>query len=127
MNVKVLTNTTAQFRTGSFIVGGSRYAVTQESAAPSPPPASSACTALALTKTSFYSGAFESNWLVAVTAPSSTCGWTAVSDSPWVIVTSDTAIGSGTMRVQVLTNSTGVSRTAHLTVGGVVYKVTQES
>jgi hypothetical protein len=76
--------------------------------------------------TSFYSGALQSDWAVAVTAPSATCGWSAVSDSPWMLVTSDTSVGSGIMRVRVLTNTGGVFRTAHLTVGGVVYAVKQE-
>jgi hypothetical protein len=85
------------------------------------------CSSVALSQTSFYSGALESNWTVAVTAPDDVCTWSAVSDSPWLQATSIPPVpaGSGTLLVKVLTN-TGPPRTAHFTIGGVTYTVPQD-
>lgn len=81
-------------------------------------PIAPACTAT-LSKTSFYSGAPESNWAVDVTA---SCPWTAVSDSAWLVVSSD--------KPEILyvkaTANTGPSRKGHFTVAGVGYEVFQE-
>jgi hypothetical protein len=91
----------------------------------SPP---TACPSLVLSKTSYYSGAPSSYWPVTVTAPSSTCTWTVVSDVPWLLVSTIPAVqvGNGFMTVQAQTN-TGATRTGHFTTGGVTYTVTQEA
>jgi hypothetical protein len=87
------------------------------------------CTSVTLSTSSFYSGAPESNWTIRVTAPTTTCTWTATSDSSWLLVTSTTPsppVGSGSVRARAITN-TGPFRTGHLTIGGVVYTVKQEA
>ncbi|HVQ15561.1 MAG TPA: N,N-dimethylformamidase beta subunit family domain-containing protein, partial [Vicinamibacterales bacterium] len=68
--------------------------------ATSPP----SCGSVALDRTSFYAGGPEANWSVSVSTPAG-CGWTAVSDSPWLVVRSTAPsppIGSGTVQIQAL-------------------------
>jgi hypothetical protein len=94
-----------------------------------PPPLGSACTGVVLSGTSFYSGASEANWTIGVTAPTATCTWSAVSDSSWLVVRStipSPPAGSGSVKVRTSINDTGVSRSGHFTIGGVVYTVKQE-
>jgi hypothetical protein len=87
-----------------------------------------ACTSLIVSKTSFYSGAPESNWLVNVTAPTSNCTWSASSDSAWIVLTTNPTppAGNGTVGVRVLFN-TGAFRTGHLSIGATTYLVQQEA
>jgi hypothetical protein len=65
-----------------------------------------------------------------VTAPSSTCTWTASADATWLVVKSTTptaapVAGSGTVKVRAVANTTGAARTGHFTINGVVYTVKQ--
>ncbi|HEY2383297.1 MAG TPA: FG-GAP-like repeat-containing protein [Terriglobia bacterium] len=55
-------------------------------------------------------------------------GWKAVSDAAWLTITSATT-GAGTTTVQYSTaaNSTGTSRTAHITIAGEVFTITQDA
>ncbi len=88
------------------------------------------CGSVTLSSSSFYSGAPESNWTIGVTAPATTCTWAASSDSPWLLVV-DTIpsppAGSGSVKARALSNLTGLFRTGHLIIGGVVYTVKQEA
>ena len=89
-----------------------------------------ACSSVTLGSSSFYSGAPESNWKIVVTAPTPTCTWTAASDSSWLQVTATVPTppaGSGSVKARTVTNDTGLFRTGHLTIGGVVYTVKQEA
>jgi hypothetical protein len=108
-------------RTGQFEVAGTAYTVFQDT--PAPP----TCSSLTLSQTSFYSGATESDWWVAVTAPDSSCTWSVSSDSPWLVVspTPTPPAGSGYILVHTDTN-TGPFRVGTFTIGGVVYTVFQE-
>jgi hypothetical protein len=53
--------------------------------------------------------------------------WKAVSDAPWLTVTS-APIGAGAATVQysVAANNTGSSRTAHITIAGQTFTITQD-
>ena len=99
---------------------------------PPPPPPSGTCSSVTLSKTSFYSGAPASNWNVTVTAPVSTCTWTASIDQPWITLAGKTGpvtlsgTGSTTVRVGTLDNTSGAMRYGTLTIAGTTYKVTQE-
>jgi hypothetical protein len=87
------------------------------------------CGAVTLDRPSYYAGGREANWSVGV-ATSPTCSWNAVSDSTWLIVKSTTpspAIGNGSVAVEAVTNTTGIFRTGHLTIGGTIFTVWQEA
>ena len=126
--VRALSNSTGLFRVGHFTIGGVIYTVSQESMSP-PPPSGGACSSVTLDRTSFYAGAPEANWTIAVSAPTTTCTWSAVSDSAWLVVKSTTPsppAGSGSVAVRAVTNATHVFRTGRITIAGVVYTVSQE-
>lgn len=126
--VRAVSNSTGLFRVGHFTIGGAVYTVWQESMS-APPPSGGACSSLTLDRTSFYSGASESNWTIVVSAPTSTCTWTAVSDSSWLVVKSTTPAppaGNGSVAVRAVTNTTHVFRVGRITIGGLVYTVSQE-
>jgi hypothetical protein len=112
-------------RTATLTIAGATYTVSQ-AAAPAPGPACS----VTLDKTSILVGGPEANWTIVVTAPDSTCTWTASSDSTWLVVRSTlpTAMpvsGSGSARVRATINTGGVRRVGHFIINGVVYTVTQ--
>ena len=79
-----------------------------------------------------YSGGPASDWTITVTAPNSTCTWTASIDQSWLLLNGQTGpatisgTGSGTVRLQTTDNHTGAYRYGTFTIGGVAYKVTQE-
>ena len=54
------------------------------------------------------------------------CSWVVASDSPWLTITSgSTFTASGNVLYSVAANSSGVTRTGHLTVAGQTYTITQ--
>jgi hypothetical protein len=112
-------------RTATLTIAGAAYTVSQEAAPTAPGPT---CT-VTLDKTSMLVGAGEANWIIYVTAPDSTCRWTASADASWLVVksTSPTPMpvsGNGYVKVRAVTN-TGPGRVGHFIVNGVVYTVTQ--
>jgi hypothetical protein len=90
------------------------------------------CGSLTLSQTSFYSGGPASTWQIVVTAPSATCTWTASIDQSWLLLngvagpTTISGTGSGQVTLQTSDNRTGANRIGTFTIGGTVYKVTQE-
>jgi len=128
--VRAVTNSTGFFRVGHFTIGGVVHTVSQESTSqPPPPPPGGACSSVTLDRTSFYAGAPEANWTIAVSAPTASCTWTAASDASWLVVKSTTPAppaGSGSVAVRAVTNSSQVFRVGRITIGGVVYTVSQE-
>ena len=129
VQAQALTNSTGLFRVGHIAIGGVTYTVSQESLAATPPPPG-VCASVVLDRTSRYVGGPEANWTIAVTAPTSTCTWTASSDAAWLVVKGTTPTppaGAGTVAVRAITNTTGLFRVGHFTIGGVVYTVSQES
>ena len=93
---------------------------------------SGACSSVTLSKTFYYSGAPASTWKVTVTAPTSSCTWTATVDQSWITLngvsgpTTFTGTGTMTIKVGTLNNTTGAFRYGTVTIGGTSYKVTQE-
>jgi uncharacterized repeat protein (TIGR01451 family) len=66
------------------------------------------------------------NGSVTISAPDSLCPWTAVSDVPWITITSSAAgIGSGTVNFSVA--PTVNARTGTLQIAGKVFKISQEA
>ena len=98
-----------------------------------PPPA---CPTLTLNRTARYIDAVESDWVIYVTAPNSTCTWTAASDADWLIVVSTSRnppagygyppAGYGSVKMRAVSN-TGPRRVGHVLIGGVAFTVTQQA
>jgi uncharacterized repeat protein (TIGR01451 family) len=64
---------------------------------------------------------------LAVTFPSG-CGWTAVSNAPWITITSGSlGNGNGTVQYQVAINSTGSPRMGTMTIAGATFTVNQSN
>ena len=71
-------------------------------------------------------GADPSQLIVTVTA-SPNCAWAAISESPWIAVTSGAAgVGNGPVVLQVAANS-GAFRVGSVTIAGRTYSVTQSA
>jgi hypothetical protein len=51
--------------------------------------------------------------------------WLPFSDSSWLTVTSGAGPGAGTVQYTLAANSTGASRTGHISVAGEIFAVTQ--
>src|SRR6218665_2467370 len=113
-----LTRNTGERRTGSILIGGQTYTVTQ-AAAPS-------CT-YSLSPSSAEFSAEASNGTVNVTTGES-CTWSAVASSSaaaWITnVSPSSGNGNGTVTYS-LTRNTGERRTGSILIGGQTYTVTQ--
>ncbi|PGH40034.1 MAG: hypothetical protein CRN43_05440, partial [Candidatus Nephrothrix sp. EaCA] len=112
-----LTRNTGERRTGSILIGGQTYTVTQ-AAAPS-------CT-YSLSPSSAEFSAEASNGTVNVTTGES-CTWSAVASSAaaWITnVSPSSGNGNGTVTYS-LTRNTGERRTGSILIGGQTYTVTQ--
>jgi hypothetical protein len=58
---------------------------------------------------------------------SAQCGWQAVSDQSWIVITSTpVGLGNGTINYTVLANTTGATRAGAILVGGRSFKVKQK-
>ncbi|MCU1385943.1 MAG: hypothetical protein JWL71_4640 [Acidobacteria bacterium] len=119
---------TGTTRDASITVGTASLSVTQDPAAAAPPTA--ACATVTLDAAAKTVGGAEANWVITVTAPNSTCTWTATADSSWLVVKSTTptampVAGSGTVKVRAAANTTGVARSGVFTIDGVSYAVNQ--
>jgi hypothetical protein len=114
---------TGGFRVGHFTIAGATYTVYQDGVVTAP----ATCSSVTLSQTSFYSGAIESGWPVAVTAPDGSCTWNVTSDSPWLVVTSTPAAPAGSGSIWVATDTnTGGFRVGHFTIAGATYTVSQD-
>jgi all-beta uncharacterized protein/BACON domain-containing protein len=112
-------NNTGSERTGGVVVGGQRATIVQSATA-----APTACS---------YSISPASENIPATGGPGtaidiqtqSGCAWTAVSNAPWITITSSAnGTGNGSVAFTVGVN-TGASRTGTLTVAGRTFTVTQ--
>ena len=113
-------------RTGTISIGGRTFTVSQAAAsAPTPPtpPAPPACAyTIAPTSQSVPSTAGTGTVSVTTTAA---CAWTAVSNAPWLTVTSGAAgTGNGPVGFSIAAN-TGAARTGTLTIATQTFSVTQ--
>jgi hypothetical protein len=104
-------------RTGTVIIGGQTFTVTQAQAA-------AACS-YSINPTSITVGDREVSGLtVAVSAPAG-CSWTATENAGWLNITSGkSGSGSGTVTYRT-SNFNGNSRVGTLTIGGQTFTVTQ--
>ena len=114
----VAANTGSQ-RVATITIGGQRATVTQAGVAP---PVN--CTYTITPSSQNIGAAGGAGTTVSVTAQSM-CGWTAVSNVPWIAVASGASgSGNGTVTFTVAAN-TGASRTGTLTIAGQPFTVTQ--
>ncbi|HEY9282070.1 MAG TPA: BACON domain-containing carbohydrate-binding protein, partial [Pyrinomonadaceae bacterium] len=100
-------------RTGTLTVAGKTHSVTQLGC-------------FALSPSSWEFGPGNGNGSVNVTAGSACPGWTAVSNHPWITVTSAAGgSGNGTVTYSVAANTSGASRNGSLTIAGRTHSVRQ--
>jgi len=136
-------NNTGAARTATVKVAGLSVTVTQDAVAPAPdppaptppapppppppppPPTPVPCT-FAVSPTAVHAGAASSSQTATVaTQPS--CGWTAVSNAPFITVTAGASGSSnGTVTFTVAAN-TGGARSGTLTIAGQAVTVTQDA
>jgi len=110
---------TAAARSGTLTIAGQTFTVTQ-AAAPAPAP----CT-FTLSPPSQNVAETATSGSFAVMASAGTCGWTAASSAPWLIVTgAASGTGSGTITFNVDAN-TGGARNATITAGGQAFTLSQ--
>jgi Putative binding domain, N-terminal/Viral BACON domain len=108
-------------RTASIVVAGQQATVIQSAADTTPP-----CNAghIALSPTSQNVGAAGGTGSTTVST-NTVCLWSAVSNVPWITITSDAnGIGNGSVAFAVAANL-GASRTGTLTIAGQAFTVTQ--
>lgn len=109
----VQANTTASVRTANLLIGTTSYRISQTAAA---------CR-IGLASTNGTAQAAGGTGSVAIQA---NCAWTAVSNVPWIVITSAAAGNSDTaLSYQVQPNSTANDRTGTITIAGQTYTVTQ--
>jgi hypothetical protein len=108
-------------RTASIVVAGQQATVIQSAADTTPP-----CNAghIALSPTSQNVGAAGGTGSTTVST-NTVCLWSAVSNVPWITITSDAnGIGNGSVAFSVTAN-TGVARTGTLAIAGHTFTVIQ--
>jgi hypothetical protein len=115
VNYSVAANTTTSLRTGSILIAGQTFTVTQ----------SGASCITGITPQSRSVGALGASATVNVTAIS-TCNWTAQSLASWISITSGgSGPGSKTLKYAVATNTGASPRTGVILIGGLQHTVTQ--
>lgn len=103
-------------RSGTVVVAGRAFTLTQASATAPP------C-GFAIAPASASVGAAGGGGTIAVTAGPA-CGWTGVSNDSWITVTGDTGSGTGVVTYTAAAN-TGVARTGTVSVAGQTFTVSQ--
>ncbi|MBF0525168.1 MAG: BACON domain-containing protein, partial [Deltaproteobacteria bacterium] len=113
-------NTTGAPRTGTILIGGLSFTVTQ-----------SPCTFTISPSSRTFDSSGPQTDSFALTASQATCSWTAISDSTWLSITNPAppppfnGVGSASISYSITANASGISRTAHILVAGQTYTVTQ--
>jgi hypothetical protein len=64
---------------------------------------------------------------ITVTTSAPSCGWSASTVSPWILLSETSGIGSGTLTATLSTNTTGVVRTGTILVAGQTISVTERA
>lgn len=107
---------TGGVRTGTVLIAGHTFTVTQAASAVCAPSISSSSASVPA------SGGIVQ---VGVTAASG-CAWTAVTSTPWVVVSSGASgSGNGTVKLNVAVNSATLPRSATVTIAGQTFTVDQ--
>jgi hypothetical protein len=129
--LSVAANASLQARSGTVTIAGQTYTVDQAAATPgdggggTEPPTDPGC-AYTVTPRSGSFTADGGSLEVAVTTSTPTCGWTAVSASPWIsLVGGVSETGTGGRRFVVERNATPDTRVGIVHVAGVAITVTQ--
>jgi hypothetical protein len=105
-------------RTGTLTIGDQTFTVTQAAAA------APACAYTIAPNTQSFAAGGGAGTSIGVTTTGA-CAWTAVSNAPWVTVTSGASgSGNGTVGFSVAANS-GSARNGTLTIAGQTFTVTQ--
>ncbi|MFL6273828.1 MAG: SBBP repeat-containing protein [Blastocatellia bacterium] len=113
VNYNVAGNSSAA-RQGTMTIAGQTFTVNQAGACSAAPATSSAMF-------NKYAGANS----VMVNAASG-CNWNAVSNTPWITITSGASgTGNGSVNYSVMANTTGSQRVGTLTIAGQTFTVTQ--
>ena len=105
-------------RVGAVVAAGTAVTVTQGAAAAVP-----GCE-LSVSPQSESFAANGGDGTIRVSASGSSCPWTAVSNAPWITVSTGSGNGSGNLRYAVAANP-GAARTGTLTVAGATITVSQ--
>ena len=119
MNYAAAANSAAAPRVATLTIAGQTFTVAQTGVNP----------AGCLFYLDTLSGGFPDaggSGQVHITLGQEFCSWTTASDAPWLTITSTYAFSaSGTVFYSVAPNSTGATRTGHLTVAGQTVTITQ--
>lgn len=117
----VTANSGSSQRSGTITAAGRTYTITQ-AAASTPPPA---CTyGLSPTSANFDSAAHTGSF--SISAQSSSCQWTARSNSSWITITSGSSgSGAGTVNYSLAGNTSSSQRTGTITAAGMTFTVRQ--
>ncbi|APR85762.1 Serine/threonine kinase associate protein KapC [Minicystis rosea] len=123
IDYQVASNDTGAPRTGTIVVGDQTFTVSQAAGTVSQAAATASCQA-ALTSISADVDNGASNGSVNVNQAAG-CAWSAVSNDPWLGITSGASgDGAGSVGYAVQAN-TGAARTGTLTVAGLTFTVNQ--
>ncbi|HYK17747.1 MAG TPA: BACON domain-containing carbohydrate-binding protein [Bryobacteraceae bacterium] len=109
-------NHTKSVRNGAITVGGVTETISEAAGSASH----------SLNQTSANVAASGGNENIALTVSPSTASWTAVSNAPWITITSaKSGSGSASVSYSVSANSTGAARPGTLTIAGLTFTVNQ--
>jgi uncharacterized protein (TIGR03437 family) len=115
VNYTVATNRTPQARTGTITIGDATFTVRQDS--------SGCALQLSPASASFPSGAGQATIQV-----TTTCDWTAVSDSPWIsVIFGGSGSGNGSITYAVAANTANLARNGTINVSGRAFAISQEA
>ena len=106
-------NNTGQVRTATLTVGGQGFSITQEA---------TACQMVITPASPFFSASGGAASL----SVTSTCAWTAATNSDWMtIISGASGTGNGTIRYAVAPNPSTESRAGSLSIGGHTFNIPQ--
>jgi hypothetical protein len=114
VSYSVAPNTHANPRSGTLTVGGQTFTVEQTGVV---------CSySIDLDVADFSASGGPGT--INVTAPDG-CGWIGSSDAPWIVITSGSGGGTGTLAYSVEENLTAMGRNGHVSLAGQVHTVNQ--
>ena len=116
VNFSIAANNSTTVRSGTMTIAGLTYTVNQASLSCSYALSnySVSVTAPAITKS------------VAVSVPNAICAWAAVSNTPWITITSGASgTGNGAVNFSIAANTSTTARSGTLTIAGLTYTVSQ--
>lgn len=115
VNFTVSANDTAQSRTGSINVGTQNFVISQ---------AGVTCAITLSVSTGAAPAAGTAGSISVGAVPG--CAWSAVSGSPWLVLTSNSGTGNGEVLYTVQPNTTASARTAVVTISNSKFTVIQD-